>query len=140
MSLNIYLTFNGNCRDVFEHYKSVFGGDFSEFQTFGDGPPDMDVSEGDKDKVMHVSLPVGSSTLMGSDTAQEFGGPAVVGTNFSISIVGESKQQCDDLLAKISQGGEVKMPMQETFWGSYFGMCRDRYDINWMISLEMGQS
>ncbi len=139
MSLNIYLTFNGNCREVFEHYKSVFGGDFIAFQTFGDAPPDMDIADGDKDKVMHVSLPVGSSTLMGSDSAQGPGAPVVVGTNFSISIVGESKHQCDDLFDKISRGGEVMMAMQETFWGSYFGMCRDRYGINWMINLDMGE-
>ena len=137
MSLNIYLTFDGNCREVFDFYKSVFGGDYTVFQTFGDGPPDMEVAEGDKDKVMHVSLAVGSSTLMGSDTAEGFGGPVIVGSNFSISIVGESKQHCDDLFAKLSEGGEVKMPMQETFWGSYFGMFRDQYDINWMINFDM---
>jgi len=83
---------------------------------------------------MHVSLPVGASTLMGSDTAQGFGGPIVVGNNFSISIVGESKGQCDALFAKLSDGGEVKMPLQETFWGAYFGSCRDRFGINWMFN------
>lgn len=139
MSLNIYLTFGGNCREVFDFYKTVFGGDFAAFQTYGDGPSDMDVAEGDKDKVMHVSLPVGSSTLMGSDTAGGFGAAVIIGNNFSISIVGENKNQCDLLFAKISEGGEVKMPLQETFWGSYFGMCRDRYDINWMINLDLGQ-
>ena len=140
MSLNIYLTFDGNCREAFDFYKSVFGGEYSAFQTFGDGPPDMDVAEQDKDKVMHVSLPVDSSTLMGSDTAEGFGGPVIVGTNFSISIVGESKEHCDDVFAKLAEGGEVKMPLQETFWGDYFGMCRDQYDINWMISFDMGQN
>ena len=54
------------------------------------------------------------------------------------SIVGESKEQCDALFAKLSDGGEVKMPLQETFWGAYFGMCRDRFDINWMINYELG--
>ena len=139
MSLNIYLTFDGNCREVFDFYKSVFGGDYSAFQTFGDGPPEMEVAEADRDRVMHVSLPVGSSTLMGSDTAQGFGGPVTVGNNFSISIVGESKQQCDELFAKLVDGGEVKMPLQETFWGAYFGMCLDRYGINWMINFDMQQ-
>ena len=70
MSLNIYLTFNGNCAEAFEYYKSIFGGEYEAFQTFGDGPPDMGFAEADKDKVMHVSLPVGQSTLMGSDTAE----------------------------------------------------------------------
>ena len=77
---------------------------------------------------MHVSLPVGVTTLMGSDTAEGFGGPVIVGTNFSISIVGESKTQCDEMFSKLSEGGEVKMAMQEMFWGAYFGMCRDKFD------------
>ena len=136
MSLNIYLTFDGNCREAFDFYKSVFGGDFIAFQTFGNGPPDMDVSDADKDKVMHVSLAVGSSVLMGSDTAEGFGPPLVVGTNFSISIVGESKEHCDGLLAKLSDGGEIIMAMQDTFWGSYFGMWRDRFDIAWMANFD----
>jgi len=134
------LTFDGNCRDAFEFYKSAFGGEFSVFQTFGDGPPDMNVAESEKDRVMHVSLSIGSSVLMGSDTAQGFGGPIVVGTNFSINVAGESKNQCDRLIAKLSEGGEVKMPLQETFWGSYFGMCRDRFDINWMINHQLETS
>jgi len=138
MSLNIYLTFDGNCREAFEFYRSVFGGDFVVCHTFGDGPPDMEVADVDKDRIMHVSLPTGSSTLMGSDTTQGSAGSLVVGTNFSISIVGESKQHCDEVFARLIVGGETKMPLQETFWGSYFGMCRDRFDINWMINFDMG--
>ena len=134
--LNTYLTFDGKCREAFEFYRSVFGGDFSAFQTFGDAPPDMPIADADKDRVMHVSLPVGGSTLMGSDTAGGFGGPVVVGNNFSISLAPESKQQCDALFAKLSDGGEVRMPLQDTFWGAYFGMCKDRFDINWMINYD----
>ena len=137
MSLNIYLTFDGNCREAFDFYRSAFGGDFAVFQTFGEGPPDLAVADADKDRVMHVSLPVGSSTLMGSDTAKGFGGPVVVGSNFSISIVGQSKQHCDDVIGKLSDGGTVTMPLQETFWGAYFGSCRDRFGINWMVNYDM---
>ena len=98
----------------------------------------MGVTGKDKDRIMHVSLPVGSSTLMGSDTTQGSDGPLVVGTNFSISIAGENKEYCDRLFGKLIAAGEVKMPMQETFWGSYFGMCRDQFGINWMINFDMG--
>ena len=139
MSFNIYLTFDGNCREAFEFYRSVFGGDFVAFETFGNGPPDMNVADADKDRVMHVSLPVGTTTLMGSDTTTKPDAPLIVGTNFSISIVGESKQHCDEIFGKLIEGGEVKMPLQETFWGSYFGMCRDRFDVNWMINYDMGK-
>ena len=134
MSLNTYLTFDGNCREAFEFYRSVFGGEFQTFQTFGDGPPDMPVPEGEKDRVMHVSLPVGSSVLMGSDSATGFGPPVVVGNNFSVSIDVESRERCDEVFAALSAGGNVLMPLQETFWGSYFGHWTDKFGINWMAS------
>ena len=139
MSLNTYLTFDGNCREAFEFYRSVFGGEFAVIQTFGDGPPDMGVPDDEKDRIMHVSLPVGSSVLMGSDSCSSFGGPPTMGDNFSISIAGESREHCDAIFARLSDGGAVKMPMNETFWGAYFGMWTDRFGINWMINYELPQ-
>ena len=134
MMLNTYLTFNGNCRKAFEFYRSVFGGEYSEFQTFAQAPDETGVPEAEKDRVMHVSLPIGSSVLMGSDRCSNFGPPPLVGDNFAISIVGQSKEHCDEVLAKLSDGGTVKMPMGETFWGGYFGMWTDRFGISWMIN------
>ena len=134
MSLSTYLTFDGNCREAFEFYRSVFGGEFQSFQTFADAPPDMPVPEGEKDRVMHVSLPVGSSVLMGSDSATGFGPPVVVGNNFSISIEGESREHVDRVFAALSAGGKVVMPLEETFWGAYFGLWTDKFGINWMAS------
>ena len=133
MSLNIYLTFDGNCREAFEFYRSVFGGDFAAFQTFADGPDDMPVGEEEKANVMHVSLPIGDSVLMGSDNSS-FGPPLSIGNNFSVSIVGQSREHCDEVFAKLSAGGSVTMPLQETFWGSYYGMWTDRFGINWMVN------
>lgn len=133
MTLSIYLNFDGNCRDAFEFYRSVFGGEFTEFQTFGDGPPDMPVAEEEKNRVMHVALPIGSSILMGSDTSS-FAPPHAAGNNFSLSIDVESRERCDELCAKLSAGGSVIMPLQEMFWGSYFGQWTDRFGINWMVS------
>ena len=133
MALNTYLTFDGNCREAFEFYRSVFGGEFAEFQTFGDGPPDMPVSDEEKDRVLHVALPIGSSVLMGSDT-WSIGPPHAVGNNFSLSIEVESREQCDELCAKLSAGGSVTTPLQEMFWGAYFGQWTDRFGINWMVN------
>ena len=133
MSLSTYLTFDGNCREAFEFYRSVFGGEFTEFQTFGDGPPDMPVAEEEKNRVMHVALPIGSSILMGSDTSS-FAPPHAAGNNFSLSIDVESRERCDELCAKLSAGGSVIMPLQEMFWGAYFGQWTDRFGINWMVS------
>ena len=90
-------------------------------QTFGDGPPGMNVPDSEKDRIMHVSLPVGSTVLMGSDSTSAFGPPPAAGDNFAISISAESRERCDDLCAKLSEGGEVTTPPQEMFWGAYFG-------------------
>lgn len=133
MSLNVYLTFDGNCREAFEFYRSVFGGEFQALATFAEGPDDMQVADDDKDNVMHVSLRVGDSVLMGSDNSS-FGPPVSVGNNFSISIVGQSRGHCDEVFSKLSAGGSVTMSLQETFWGSYYGMWTDQFGINWMVN------
>ncbi len=139
MTLDTYLNFNGNCREVFEFYRSVFGGEFANLQTFRNGPPDMGVAEDDLDNIMHVSLPIGSSTLMGSDMPSQFGPPPVVGNNFSISVSPESKAEADRIFAELSAGGSVSMPMRDMFWGSYFGSFTDKFAINWLINYDQPQ-
>ena len=136
MTLSTYLNFNGNCREAFEFYRSVFGGEFSFLVTFREGPPDMGIPEEEMDNIMHMSLPIGSSVLMGSDTSPAFGPPAVIGNNFSISYLTESKEETDDLFAKVSEGGTVTMPPADMFWGSYFGSCTDKFGINWQFDYE----
>ena len=86
---------------------------------------------------MHVSLPIGSGVLMGSDRGS-FGPPIVTGNNFSLSVAPDSKEEADSLFAKLSDGGQVTMPMQDMFWGSYYGMCTDKFGINWMINCMAG--
>ena len=94
--------------------------------------------EAEKDLVMHVSLPIGSSVLMGSDSCSITPGPPPkVGSNFSISVAPQSKGECDALFAKLSADGRVGMPMQETFWGAYFGTVTDQFGINWMINFTL---
>ncbi|MBT8219712.1 MAG: VOC family protein [Bacteroidia bacterium] len=140
-SINVYLTFMGDCEEAFNFYKDVFGGDFTSMGRFGDMPPHEGMppmSDEHKKLVMHVSLPISEETvLMGSDTTVEFsGGPITKGNNFSISIKPDSKGQADDMFAKLSEGGKVIMPLQDTFWNAYFGNCRDKFGIQWMINLE----
>ena len=139
MTLSIYLNFGGNCREVFEFYRSVFGGEFEILQTFGDGPGDMDVPDDELGDIMHVSFPIGSSVLMGSDMPSGFGPPVQMGNNFSISYTTESKEQTDDLFAKISEGGTVSMPPADMFWGSYFGSCTDKFGVNWQFNYDPPQ-
>ena len=129
-----YLSFDGNCREAFEFYRSVFGGEFHVLSTFGDGPDDMAGSEAQKDRIMHVSLGIGSTVLMGSDTSES--APVKHGDDFSLSVTMDGADECDDLLARLSEGGTVTMPMQQQFWGAYFGMCTDRFGINWMVLSE----
>ena len=134
--LNTYLYFDGNCREAFEFYRSIFGGEFAIMETFRNGPDDMEVREDELDNVMHVSLPVGGSILMGSDLPSGFGMAHAPGNNFSISVSPHSKKEADDLFGSLSEGGEVTMPMADMFWGSYFGSCTDKFGINWQINFD----
>ena len=136
MSLTVYLHFNGNCREVFEFYRSIFGGEFDLFNTFREGPEDMPLPDDVLDQVMHVSYPIGSSMLMGSDVPEQFGPQPVQGSNFSISYQPESKEAADELFAKLSDGGQVTMPMEDQFWGAYFGSCIDKFGISWQLNTE----
>ena len=137
MTLNTYLHFNDNCREAFEFYRSVFGGEFTFMETMEGGPEDMGVPESEKHLIMHVSLPIGDSVLMGSDVPSMFGPPPVMGSNFSICYTPQSREEVDALLAKLSDGGEVTMEAQETFWGSYFAACTDKFGIGWMLDYEL---
>ena len=139
MTLNTYITFKDNCREAFEFYRSVFGGEFTAMETFGGGPPDMGVPESELDRIMHVSLPIGSSVLMGSDSSSVFGPGPVMGTNFSISYEADSREDADDKFAKLSEGGTVTMPLGDMFWGAYFGSLTDKFGINWQVIAEGAQ-
>ncbi len=139
MPILSYLHFNGNCREAFEFYRSVFGGEFDILQTFADGPADMGVPEAEASNIMHVSLVMEDATLMGSDMPSSFGPPPVVGTNFSLTYPTTSREQTDELFARISQGGTVTSPLGDMFWGGYYGSCTDKFGINWQFNYEAAQ-
>ncbi|GAB3659993.1 VOC family protein [Echinicola sediminis] len=135
--INPYLTFLGNCEEAFNFYKSVFGGEFTYLGRFSEMPPQEGVtlSEEAKNKIMHVSLPIGPNTsLMGSDSGGDWGAQTIVGNNISVSITADSKEQADKFFNELSAGGQVTMPIADTFWGDYFGMLTDKFGINWMVS------
>ncbi len=133
MHLDTYLRFDGNCREAFDSYRSCFGGEFTAMMTFGDGPPDMGVPDAFLDRVMHASLPVGPSVLMGSDSVPGFGPPMAAGNNFSVFAHADSRADAERTFAHLSDGGRVGMPMQDMFWGGYFGSLEDRFGISWQI-------
>ena len=141
-TVNAYLNFDGNCEEAFNFYRSVFGGEFTYVGKFKEMPPsEYQLSEADMEKIMHMSYPIGGGTvLMGSDTAGEWGGTVIAGTNVSLSIHTDSKEEADRIYNGLSAGGKATMPMNETFWGSYFGMFTDKYGIHWMVSHDKQQA
>jgi PhnB protein len=139
-TINPYLIFNGNCEEAFLFYQSVFGGEFPYVGKFDEMPKDAEggasISDADKNKIMHISLPIGKdSILMGSDS-NAASGDVAIGANVSISINVESKQEADKLFDGLSAGGNPFMPMNQTFWGAYFGMFVDKFGIHWMVNFD----
>ena len=130
--LNPYLNFDGTCEEAFNFYKSVFGGEFLGGVYKMKDMQGMEVPEEAKERVMHVGLPVGGDVLMGSDIMP--GQPFVQGNNNYISIFPESREEADRLFAVLSDGGEVEMPMEDQFWGDYFGSLKDKFGICWMVN------
>ena len=141
-TVNVYLTFNGNCEEAFNFYKSVFGGEFPYLGRYKDMPAEdgKKTASEDAEKIMHVSLPISKETmLMGSDTGGDWAANYSQGNNFSISISTDTKEEADRLFNGLSAGGTVNMPMNKTFWGDYFGMFTDKFGINWMVSFNEAQ-
>ena len=139
-AINSYLNFNGNTEEVFNFYKSVFGGEFQMVMRFKDVPPEHQSTPAEANKIMHISFPIGkNNVLMGSDVPEAWG-KAVTGTNVSLSITADSKEEADKLYKGLSAGGKATMPMSNTFWGSYFGMLTDKFGIQWMVSHDQQRS
>lgn len=140
-TVNVYLNYDGNCGEAFNFYKSVFGGEYSYFSRFGEMPPQEGMPplpESEKNKVMHVALPISAETmLMGSDTMAHSPVKTLVGNNFSLSVNADTIEEADRLFNELSEGGVITMPMSQTFWGAYFGMFTDKFQINWMINVEL---
>ncbi|MEA4918538.1 VOC family protein [Proteiniphilum sp.] len=132
VKLDPYLNFDGTCEEAFNFYKSVFGGELNGVMRMGD-MEGMDVPEAYKDYVMHVSLQLGNNLLMGSDVIPGMGNPFQQGNSNYIYITADSREEADKLFNGLSAGGEIEMPMEDMFWGDYFGSFKDRFGIYWMI-------
>lgn len=139
-AVNPYLMFNGACEEAFLFYKSVFGGEFPYIGKYKDAPAQEGevLSEEALNRVMHVSLPIGNTILMGSDSHPRYGDVGF-GDNFMVSINTESKEEADKIFNGLSAGGKVEMPMNDTFWGAYFGMFQDKFGINWMVNFDKNE-
>ncbi|MBL7830832.1 MAG: VOC family protein [Saprospiraceae bacterium] len=136
--INPYIHFNGNAEEAFSFYKSVFGGDFSMVMRFKDMTFEGSIAtEDEANKIMHIALPIGNhSLLMGSDSPAALGTHNLNETRSKISISAESKDEADRLFHCLSAGGQIEMPIAESPWGSYFGMFRDKFGIEWMVDFD----
>jgi PhnB protein len=134
-TVNPYLTFKGNCEEAFDFYKSVFGGEFDYVGRFGEMPSETPVPDSEKNKIMHVSLPISSETnIMGSDTSKAFGQVNNPGDNISLSVNASTEDEAKRIFGLLTEDGKTNMPLEKTFWGALFGMCTDKFGINWMIN------
>ncbi|MTI29984.1 VOC family protein [Xanthovirga aplysinae] len=133
MKLNPYLTFDGVCREAMNFYKECLNGEIVYLQNFEDSPEP--ISEVDKKRVMHAHLKFGENDLMASDSRTE--DKMDTGNNIQLSVNLSNPKEMEKIFSRLSKGGEVHMPIQDTFWGAKFGMLKDKYGIHWMFNCEL---
>jgi PhnB protein len=131
--LNVYLNFPGTCRDALNFYREALGGEITSLQTFGESP--VEVTDDNRDRVMHAEFRAGDIYFMASDSLPEHGdvrpGSAIT---LSVNLSDEAEQTA--IFERLSNGGQVTMPLEDTFWGARFGMLVDRFGIPWMLNCE----
>ncbi|NSL50996.1 VOC family protein [Calidifontibacillus erzurumensis] len=135
MPLNVYLIFNGDCRDAVEFYGQVFGSE-PRIMTYGEAPsnPEFPLPEEAKNLVMHAELMIEGSRVMFSDTFP--GKPYVKGNNIELTIVSKDMDRIKSIFNQLKEGGNVEMDLQETFWSKAYGKLTDRFGIEWQVSHE----
>jgi PhnB protein len=132
--INPYINFNGNAEEAFLFYRSVFGGEFAKVMRFKDlSNADFPVPEKEANKIMHIALPIGKNILMANDVPESLGRVSEHENRSKISISTENREEADRLFNGLSAGGTVEMPIGDSPWGSYFGMFRDKFGIEWMV-------
>ncbi len=133
--INPWINFNGNAEEAFTFYKSVFGGEFAKVIRFKDlATPEFPVAEQDANKIMLITLPIGKSNMLMANDVPEVLGKVNENENRSkIAVHTETKEEADKLFNGLSAGGNIEVPMSDGPWGSYAGMFRDKYGIEWVV-------
>ena len=135
--INPHINFNGNAEEAFNFYKSVFGGEFAMVMRFKDmASPENPIAENEANKIMHIALPIGKNILMANDVPEIMGTVNENENRSKIVILAESREEADRLFIGLSAGGSIEAPIGDSPWGSYFGMFRDKYGIEWMVSFD----
>ncbi|MBL7947372.1 MAG: VOC family protein [Bacteroidia bacterium] len=136
-TLHPHINFNGNAREAFEFYRSVFGGEFSRILYLKElAGPDVPIADEDADKLLHIALPVGTGMLIGNDVPSFLGRVNEQENRSKISVRAGSRDEADRLYHGLSHGGTVEAPIGESPWGTYFGMFRDKYGIEWIVETD----
>lgn len=134
MVINPYLNFDGNAEEAFKFYQSVFGGELF-VQKMNAAPGTENLTEEEKNRAMHVAIPVGNGQfLMASDCVPSAGHKLIEGNNNYISISPDSREEADKIFNGLSAGGKIEMPLADMFWGDYFGSFEDKFGVRWMIN------
>ncbi len=131
--VNPYVSFNGNCEEAFNFYKDVFGTEIQGLMRWSDNPDCGQMPADQQNQVMHTALPIGETVLMGSDSPM---GPVERGNAYNIAIGSTDLAETQRIFTGLSDGGNVTMPLQKTFWGANFGMLTDKFGVSWMINCD----
>ncbi len=135
--INPHINFNGNAEEAFNFYRSVFGGEFTKLMRFRDiAGDDFPVTEKEANKIMIIVLPVGKNNLIANDVPESLGRTNENENRSKISISAESKEEADKLFSGLSADGQIEMPVSDSPWGTYFGMFRDKYGIEWIVEFD----
>jgi PhnB protein len=135
--INPHINFNGNAEEAFNFYKSVFGGEIAKIIRFKDiSSPEYPIPENEANKIMHIALPIGKNILMANDVPESMGPTNENENRSKIVISAESREEADKLFSGLSAGGQIEMPISDSPWGTYFGMFRDKYGIEWMVDFD----
>jgi len=133
-NIHPHINFNGNAEEAFTFYKSVFGGEFTKIIRLKDiASPEFPVAENEAHKILNIALPIGNAILMGNDVPEAMGLVNENENRSKIVVTAKSKEEADKLFHGLSAGGNVEMPIMDSPWGSYFGMFRDKFGIEWMV-------
>lgn len=136
-TINPHYNFNGNAEEAFNFYKSVFGGSFTKLVRFKElSSEEFPVPQHEENKIMHIALPIGKSVLMGNDVPEMIGRTNENENRSKIVVNAESKAEADTIFNGLSAGGQIEMPISDSPWGTYFGMFRDKYGIEWMVEFD----
>lgn len=138
--VSVYLNFPKQTEEAFMFYKEVFNGEFTgQMMRIGEAPPQEDmppIPEEDKNLIMHIELTIMDGfKLMGTDAPDSMGFTIIKGNNVSINLEPDSKEEAKILFTRLAEGGKVTMPLQDMYWGAYYGSCTDKYGVQWMLNV-----